>query len=74
MTEICYIDDILYQKDTVLTVGTFDGIHQGHLSLMTRLVQKAKEPKCRSVVVSFDPHPRSINHAGDEGIKLLTTL
>ena len=54
MTEIRYIDDILYQKDTVLTVGTFDGIHQGHMSLMKRLVQKAKQYKCRSVVVSFD--------------------
>ena len=74
MTEICYIDDIIYQKDTVLTVGTFDGIHQGHLSLMKRLVQKAKQHTCRSVVVSFDPHPRSIIHAGDDGIKLLTTL
>ncbi len=74
MTEIRYIDDILYQKDTVLTVGTFDGIHQGHMSLMKRLVQKAKQHKCRSVVVSFDPHPRSIIHAGDDGIKLLTTL
>ena len=74
MTEIRYIDDILYQKDTVLTVGTFDGIHQGHISLMKQLVQKAKQHACRSVVVSFDPHPRSIIHAGDDGIRLLTTL
>jgi riboflavin kinase / FMN adenylyltransferase len=74
MTEICFIEDITYKKETVLTVGTFDGIHQGHISLMKRLVQKAKQHNCRSVVVSFDPHPRSIIHAGDEGIRLLTTL
>ena len=74
MTEIHYIDDIPFQKESVLTVGTFDGIHQGHMALMNRLVQKANKHNCRSVVVSFDPHPRSIIHAGEDGIRLLTTL
>ena len=74
MTEIHYIDDIPFQRETVLTVGTFDGIHQGHIVLMNRLVQKANKHNCRSVVVSFDPHPRSIIYAADDGIRLLTTL
>ena len=74
MTEIHYIDDIPFQKESVLTVGTFDGIHQGHMALMNRLVQKANKHNCRSVVVSFDPHPRSIINAGENGIRLLTTL
>lgn len=74
MTEIHYIDGIPFQKESVLTVGTFDGIHQGHMALMNRLVQKANKHNCRSVVVSFDPHPRSIIHAGEDGIRLLTTL
>tara|TARA_B100000963_G_C22615029_1_gene666876 strand:- start:172 stop:1113 length:942 start_codon:yes stop_codon:yes gene_type:complete len=74
MTEINYINDIPFQRKTVLTVGTFDGIHRGHIALMNRLVQKANKYNCRSVVVSFDPHPRSIIYAGDDGIRLLTTL
>ena len=74
MTEIHYIDGIPFQKESVLTVGTFDGIHKGHMALMNRLVQKANKHNCRSVVVSFDPHPRSIIHAGEDGIRLLTTL
>ena len=48
MTEIHYIDDIPFQRETVLTVGTFDGIHQGHIVLMNRLVQKANKHKCSS--------------------------
>lgn len=64
------------QRDTntVVTVGTFDGVHQGHRALMEAVVKKAKERNARSVVVTFDPHPREIINPGKEGIKLLTTL
>ena len=74
MTRINTIEDIEWDARSVVTVGTFDGIHKGHQALMYRLVQTAKREHARSVVVSFDPHPRSIIHAGADGIRLLTTL
>ncbi|NBW70260.1 MAG: bifunctional riboflavin kinase/FAD synthetase [Bacteroidetes bacterium] len=74
MTKITTIEDIEWDVRSVVTVGTFDGIHKGHQALMHRLVQTAKREDARSIVVSFDPHPRSIIHAGADGIRLLTTL
>ena len=74
MTEITSIQEIERDVNSVVTVGTFDGIHKGHQALMQQLVKIAKKQKARSVVVSFEPHPRSIIHAGDDGIRLLTTL
>ncbi len=74
MTEITSIQEIERDGNSVVTVGTFDGIHKGHQAIMQQLVKIAKKQKARSVVVSFEPHPRSIIHAGDDGIRLLTTL
>lgn len=45
---------------TVVTVGTFDGVHRGHLDVLTRLVARAGAAGMPSVLVSFDPHPLEI--------------
>lgn len=74
MTELVYLHDIERLPNTVLTVGTFDGVHEGHKSLISRVVQEAKVRNARSMVVSFDPHPREIIQKGDARIRLLTTL
>jgi riboflavin kinase/FMN adenylyltransferase len=74
MAELIELKNITHDPNTVLTVGTFDGVHQGHRALMETVVKKAKAREARSVVVSFDPHPREIINPGKEGIKLLTTL
>jgi riboflavin kinase/FMN adenylyltransferase len=74
MEKPVYLDDVVRDAGTVLTVGTFDGVHVGHRALVRRVVAKAKECGHRSVVVSFDPHPREILQPGQRGIRLLTTL
>lgn len=74
MAELVYLNDIERVPNTVLTVGTFDGVHAGHRVLMNTVLSKAEERGARSVIVTFDPHPREIIHPGDTGIKLLTTL
>lgn len=74
MAKISTLKDIEYQKNTVVTVGTFDGIHGGHRVLMETVIKKAKTRNARSVVITFDPHPREIINPGKSGIKLLTTL
>jgi riboflavin kinase/FMN adenylyltransferase len=44
----------------VLTVGSFDGLHLGHRSLIGQVIAKAKEFGVRSAVLSFDPHPAAV--------------
>ncbi len=66
------IKDLKKNKNTVLTLGTFDGIHPGHLKIIDRLVSCSKEKGCRSVVITFYPHPRTIL-GNDNSVKMLTT-
>ncbi len=74
MTELIYLDDITHDENTVLTVGTFDGVHEGHKSLISRVVVAAKKSNCRCIIVSFDPHPREVIQGSSYKIRLLTTL
>lgn len=45
---------------TVVTVGTFDGVHRGHLDVVKRLVDRAAKVNLPSLLVSFDPHPLEV--------------
>lgn len=57
---------------TVVTVGTFDGVHRGHLDVIRRLVERAAELDMPSLLVSFDPHPLEVVNP-DAAPMLLTT-
>lgn len=74
MAELVFLKDVKREENTVLTVGTFDGVHAGHRAIIDTVVEKAIERDARSVLVTFDPHPRNIINPGGDGIKLLTTL
>ncbi len=58
---------------SVVTIGTFDGVHVGHRKILEKLIARAKEMNCESVVLSFFPHPRMVLQH-DTSIKLLNTL
>lgn len=73
MTKLIYLHDVNRDPASVVTVGTFDGVHEGHKSLISIVVDKARKQKARSVLITFDPHPREIIDPGFS-IKLLTTL
>ncbi len=45
---------------TVITVGTFDGVHRGHQDVLARLVAKSRRAALPSVVVTFDIHPLEV--------------
>lgn len=74
MGKLVLRSDVIRNENTVLTIGTFDGVHAGHKSIIERVVSKAKQRGARSVLVTFDPHPRDILNPGADGVKLLTTL
>ena len=57
---------------TVVTVGTFDGVHRGHWAVLQEIRLRAKETGRRSVLVTFHPHPLQIVRP-DEAPPLLTT-
>lgn len=61
------------QKPTVLTIGTFDGVHIGHKKIIRKLTSSAKKEGLESVILTFFPHPRMVLNQ-DSGIKLLGTM
>lgn len=54
------------------TVGSFDGVHGGHKSLIGRVVAEARAQDGESIVLTFDPHPR-VTLGSAEGLGLLTS-
>ncbi|HEY6953275.1 MAG TPA: bifunctional riboflavin kinase/FAD synthetase [Bacteroidota bacterium] len=67
------LSEITHDRNSVVTVGTFDGMHLAHQELLREVVQRAKRRNGRAVVVTFEPHPREVvgNH---KGVPILTTL
>ncbi len=60
-------------EGSVVTVGSFDGVHIAHQSLIERVNQRSAELGVEGFVVTFEPHPR-IALGKAEGMKLLTTI
>jgi riboflavin kinase/FMN adenylyltransferase len=65
-------EDIERDDTSVVTVGTFDGVHRGHQAILDYLLQRVDERGGTSTLISFDPHPRSVVHGQD--VPLLTTV
>ncbi|MCJ7467489.1 MAG: bifunctional riboflavin kinase/FAD synthetase, partial [Maribacter sp.] len=61
------------EHSTVITIGTFDGVHIGHRKILERLIKNARELHLKSLVLTFFPHPRMVLQKDTE-IKLLNTL
>jgi riboflavin kinase/FMN adenylyltransferase len=60
-------------RKTIVTIGTFDGVHIGHQSILKKLIHSAREQKNESIVLTFFPHPRMVLQQ-DSSIKLLNTI
>ncbi len=60
-------------RQTVVTIGTFDGVHAGHRKIIERLVNSANANNLDSVVLTFFPHPRMVLQK-ESGIKLINTI
>ena len=60
-------------KPTIVTIGTFDGVHLGHQKIVAQITKNAHALNCESLVLTFFPHPRMVLQEGTE-MKQLNTL
>lgn len=63
----------LPNKETVVTIGTFDGVHIGHQKIIKHLINTGNTDKLQSVILTFFPHPRMVLQK-DANIKLINTI
>ena len=61
-------------RNSVITIGSFDGVHLGHQKILKRIQQLAEKVDGVDVVITFHPHPREIVYPKDGDLQILTTL
>jgi riboflavin kinase/FMN adenylyltransferase len=66
------LSEIQQIKNPVVTIGTFDGVHEGHRQIIARLKKACKEIDGESFIFTFHPHPRMVLFPGQTDLKLLT--
>lgn len=67
------INNFASKTKTIITIGTFDGVHIGHQSILKKIIHQAEKLNLESVVLTFFPHPRMVLQQDSE-IKLLNTI
>ncbi|MGE5356758.1 MAG: bifunctional riboflavin kinase/FAD synthetase [Deltaproteobacteria bacterium] len=60
-------------SSSVITIGSFDGIHFAHKKIINLLQAKAREYETKSIIITFSPHPRFVLSQNEENFKLLST-
>ncbi|GAA4800985.1 bifunctional riboflavin kinase/FAD synthetase [Litoribaculum gwangyangense] len=73
MSKIKNIETYKSSEPTVVTIGTFDGVHIGHQKIIKRLINSGKLNGLKSVILTFFPHPRMVLQK-DSNIKLINTI
>lgn len=68
------IDKLPVFRNAVITIGTFDGVHQGHRKIIENLKQEAQKINGETVIITFHPHPRKVVSSAILGIRLINTL
>jgi riboflavin kinase/FMN adenylyltransferase len=67
------IQEFSSDAKTIVTLGTFDGVHKGHKSILEKLINNSRSSGCESVVLTFFPHPRMVLQQNTD-IRLLNTI
>ncbi len=68
-----YSESLQPFNKTVLTIGTFDGVHLGHQKILAQLVEEAQKIGGESAIITFHPHPRRVINT-DSSIQLINTI
>ncbi len=67
------ISELSQVTNSIVTIGTFDGVHLGHQKIIKRLVELKQKQGGEIVLFTFDPHPRKILFPEQKDLKLITT-
>jgi len=67
------IENYKADSKSILTIGTFDGVHLGHQKIIASLVTKAKQQSLQANILTFFPHPRMVLQK-ESNLKLIDTL
>jgi len=73
MSKVKNIEIYNSTEPTVVTIGTFDGVHIGHQKIIKHLINTGKSKGLKSVILTFFPHPRMVLQK-DSNIKLINTI
>ena len=68
------IEEFPSEINTIITIGTFDGVHKGHKQVIKKLNNIAKKQGFESVLLTLFPHPRHVLYPDDQQLKLLNTI
>lgn len=74
MKVITDIEKFSPDANTVVTVGTFDGVHTGHIRIINKVKDDAERFSYKSVLFTFEPHPQAVLQTKPNKLRLLTTL
>ena len=67
------INEFNCKKSTIITIGTFDGVHLGHQKILKKLNVEAENNGLESSVLTFFPHPRTVLNP-NSSLKLINTI
>lgn len=73
MEIIHHLENFPSKKGSIVTIGTYDGVHLGHQKIIKNIVDQAKSSDLDSVVFTFDPHPRVVLSKSND-LKLIQTI
>ena len=73
MKKINGVKNFSINSPSILTLGTFDGVHKGHQKILKKLKYEAKKDNLKSIVLTFFPHPRTVLNP-DFTLKLINTI
>ena len=68
------IENFLPLSNSVITMGSYDGLHRGHFQIINRVQTIADSMRSVSIVITFDPHPSHVIKKGFKNIKLIMSI
>ncbi len=74
MLVVQHTDNFRIESPTIVTIGTFDGVHLGHQKILQRLQELKQKTGLKTVVLTFDPHPRKVLFPEQKDLKLITLV
>ncbi len=68
------LEDLPNFKNSVITIGSFDGVHHGHQKIIEKVNQLARQINGESIIITFHPHPRLVVYPKDDSLQLITSI